>query len=76
VSTFNDVVRLMDFLHRDSILPNVLFLVEHAKKKWPRVFYLEIKKKDEKFNDIAVAILLHHLRDELTFINESANILY
>lgn len=76
VSTFNDGVELMDFLHHpDSILPNVLFLDLNMPKKNGQECLLEIKK-DEKFNDIAVAIYSTSSSEEdieLTFIN-GANI--
>ncbi|MBB1193688.1 response regulator [Flavobacterium sp. SOK18b] len=76
VSTFNDGVELMDFLHHpDSILPNVLFLDLNMPKKNGQECLLEIKK-DEKFSDIAVAIYSTSSSEEdieLTFIN-GANI--
>ncbi len=76
VSTFNDGVELMNFLnHPDSILPNVLFLDLNMPKKNGQECLLEIKK-DEKFNDIAVAIYSTSSSEEdieLTFIN-GANI--
>ncbi|OUD34662.1 response regulator [Flavobacterium sp. FPG59] len=76
VSTFNDGVELMDFLnHPDSILPNVLFLDLNMPKKNGQECLLEIKK-DEKFNDIAVAIYSTSSSEEdieKTFVN-GANI--
>ncbi len=76
VSTFNDGVELMDFLHHpDSILPNVLFLDLNMPKKNGQECLLEIKK-DEKFNDIAVAIYSTSSSEEdieKTFVN-GANI--
>jgi CheY-like chemotaxis protein len=76
VSTFNDGVELMNFLnHPDSILPNVLFLDLNMPKKNGQECLLEIKK-DEKFNDIAVAIYSTSSSEEdieKTFVN-GANI--
>jgi CheY-like chemotaxis protein len=76
VSTFIDGVELMNFLnHPDSILPNVLFLDLNMPKKNGQECLLEIKK-DEKFNDIAVAIYSTSSSEEdieKTFVN-GANI--
>jgi CheY-like chemotaxis protein len=76
VNTFNDGVELMNFLnHPDSILPNVLFLDLNMPKKNGQECLLEIKK-EEKFNDIAVAIYSTSSSEEdieQTFIN-GANI--
>ncbi|MFE3849429.1 response regulator [Flavobacterium sp. LB3P45] len=56
VSTFNDGVELMNYLNNeDSILPNVLFLDLNMPKKNGVECLSEIKK-NEKFNDIAIAI--------------------
>ncbi|WP_158728144.1 MULTISPECIES: response regulator [unclassified Flavobacterium] len=76
VNTFNDGVELMNFLnHPDSILPNVLFLDLNMPKKNGQECLLEIKK-EEKFNDIAVAIYSTSSSEEdieKTFVN-GANI--
>ncbi len=76
VNTFNDGVELMNFLHHpDSVLPNVLFLDLNMPKKNGQECLLEIKK-DEKFNDIAVAIYSTSSSEEdieQTFVN-GANI--
>ena len=76
VSTFNDGVELMNYLNNaDSILPNVLFLDLNMPKKNGVECLLEIKK-NEKFNDIAVAIYSTSSSEEHieeTFIN-GANI--
>lgn len=76
VSTFNDGVELMNYLNSaDSILPNVLFLDLNMPKKNGVECLLEIKK-NEKFNDIAVAIYSTSSSEEHieeTFIN-GANI--
>lgn len=76
VSTFNDGVELMNYLNdSDSILPNVLFLDLNMPKKNGIECLLEIKK-NEKFNDIAVAIYSTSSSEEHieeTFIN-GANI--
>lgn len=76
VSTFNDGVELMDYLNNaDSVLPNVLFLDLNMPKKNGVECLLEIKK-NEKFNDIAVAIYSTSSSEEHieeTFIN-GANI--
>lgn len=76
VSTFNDGVELMNYLNNsDSILPNVLFLDLNMPKKNGIECLLEIKK-NEKFNDIAVAIYSTSSSEEHieeTFIN-GANI--
>lgn len=76
VSTFNDGVELMDYLnHQDSILPNVLFLDLNMPKKNGVECLLEIKK-NEKLNDIAIAIYSTSSSEEHieeTFIN-GANI--
>ena len=76
VSTFNDGVELMDYLnHEDSILPNVLFLDLNMPKKNGVECLLEIKK-NEKLNDIAIAIYSTSSSEEHieeTFIN-GANI--
>jgi CheY-like chemotaxis protein len=56
VSTFNDGVELMNYLNNeDSILPNVLFLDLNMPKKNGVECLLEIKR-NERFNDIAIAI--------------------
>lgn len=56
VSTFNDGVELMDYLnHEDAVLPNVLFLDLNMPKKNGIECLHEIKK-NERFNDIAIAI--------------------
>ena len=76
VSTFNDGVELMNYLNdADSVLPNVLFLDLNMPKKNGVECLLEIKK-NEKFNDIAVAIYSTSSSEEHieeTFIN-GANI--
>jgi CheY-like chemotaxis protein len=76
VSTFNDGVELMDYLnHEDSVLPNVLFLDLNMPKKNGIECLLEIKK-NEKLNDIAIAIYSTSSSEEHieeTFIN-GANI--
>jgi CheY-like chemotaxis protein len=76
VSTFNDGVELMNYLNNaDSILPNVLFLDLNMPKKNGVECLLEIKK-NEKFNDIAIAIYSTSSSEEHieeTFIN-GANI--
>lgn len=76
VSTFNDGVALMDFLnHEDSVLPNVLFLDLNMPKKNGVECLLEIKK-NERLNDIAIAIYSTSSSEEHieeTFIN-GANI--
>ena len=76
VSTFNDGVELMDYLnHEDSVLPNVLFLDLNMPKKNGVECLLEIKK-NEKLNDIAIAIYSTSSSEEHieeTFIN-GANI--
>lgn len=76
VSTFNDGVELMDYLnHTDSVLPNVLFLDLNMPKKNGVECLLEIKK-NEKLNDIAIAIYSTSSSEEHieeTFIN-GANI--
>lgn len=76
VSTFNDGVELMDYLnHEDSVLPNVLFLDLNMPKKNGVGCLLEIKK-NEKLNDIAIAIYSTSSSEEHieeTFIN-GANI--
>ena len=76
VSTFNDGVELMDYLnHEDSILPNVLFLDLNMPKKNGVECLLEIKK-NQKLNDIAIAIYSTSSSEEHieeTFVN-GANI--
>ncbi|TDE01698.1 response regulator [Flavobacterium sandaracinum] len=76
VSTFNDGAALMDFLnHEDSVLPNVLFLDLNMPKKNGVECLLEIKK-NERLNDIAIAIYSTSSSEEHieeTFIN-GANI--
>jgi CheY-like chemotaxis protein len=76
VSTFNDGVELMNYLNNsDSILPNVLFLDLNMPKKNGVECLLEIKK-NEKLNDIAIAIYSTSSSEEHieeTFIN-GANI--
>lgn len=76
VSTFNDGVELMNYLNNvDSILPNVLFLDLNMPKKNGVECLSEIKK-NEKFNDIAIAIYSTSSSEEHieeTFIN-GANI--
>ncbi|OAB25660.1 MULTISPECIES: response regulator [Flavobacterium] len=76
VSTFNDGVELMDYLnHSDSVLPNVLFLDLNMPKKNGVECLLEIKK-NERLNDIAIAIYSTSSSEEHieeTFIN-GANI--
>lgn len=76
VSTFNDGVELMNYLNAaDSVLPNVLFLDLNMPKKNGVECLLEIKK-NEKFNDIAIAIYSTSSSEEHieeTFIN-GANI--
>jgi len=76
VSTFKDGVELMDYLnHEDSVLPNVLFLDLNMPKKNGVECLLEIKK-NEKLNDIAIAIYSTSSSEEHieeTFIN-GANI--
>ncbi|MFH6970817.1 response regulator [Flavobacterium petrolei] len=76
VSTFNDGVELMNYLnHEDSVLPNVLFLDLNMPKKNGVECLLEIKK-NEKLNDIAIAIYSTSSSEEHieeTFIN-GANI--
>ena len=74
VSTFNDGVELMDFLnHEDSVLPNVLFLDLNMPKKNGVECLLEIKK-NERLNNIAIAIYSTSSSEEHieeTFINGS-----
>jgi CheY-like chemotaxis protein len=76
VKTFKDGVELMNYLnHADSILPNVLFLDLNMPKKNGVECLLEIKK-NEKFNDIAIAIYSTSSTEEHieeTFVN-GANI--
>ncbi|SHN21440.1 response regulator [Flavobacterium xinjiangense] len=76
VSTFNDGVELMNYLNNaDSILPNVLFLDLNMPKKNGVECLSEIKR-NEKFNDIAIAIYSTSSSEEHieeTFIN-GANI--
>ncbi|MBP4141615.1 response regulator [Flavobacterium sp. I-SCBP12n] len=76
VTTFNDGVELMDYLNdEDSVLPNVLFLDLNMPKKNGVECLLEIKK-NEKLNDIAIAIYSTSSSEEHieeTFIN-GANI--
>lgn len=76
VSTFNDGVELMNYLNdADSVLPNVLFLDLNMPKKNGVECLLEIKK-NEKLNDIAIAIYSTSSSEEHieeTFIN-GANI--
>lgn len=76
VSTFNDGVELMDFLnHEDSVLPHVLFLDLNMPKKNGVECLLEIKK-NERLNNIAIAIYSTSSSEEHieeTFIN-GANI--
>lgn len=56
VNTFNDGVELMNYLNKpDAILPNVLFLDLNMPRK-NGIECLDEIKKDEKFNDIAIAI--------------------
>lgn len=56
VNTFNDGVELMDYLNSDdAVLPNVLFLDLNMPKKNGIECLYEIKR-DDKFNDIAIAI--------------------
>lgn len=56
VNTFNDGVELMDYLNSpEAILPNVLFLDLNMPKKNGIECLYEIKR-DNKFNDIAIAI--------------------
>ena len=76
VSTFNDGVELMNYLNAlDSVLPHVLFLDLNMPKKNGFECLLEIKK-NEKLNDIAIAIYSTSSSEEHieeTFIN-GANI--
>jgi len=76
VSTFNDGVALMNYLNNeDSVLPSVLFLDLNMPKKNGVECLLEIKK-NEKLNDIAIAIYSTSSSEEHieeTFIN-GANI--
>ncbi len=76
VTTFNDGVELMNYLNgADPVLPNVLFLDLNMPKKNGVECLLEIKK-NEKFNDIAIAIYSTSSSEEHieeTFIN-GANI--
>ena len=76
IQTFKDGVELMDYLnHEDSVLPNVLFLDLNMPKKNGVECLLEIKK-NEKLNDIAIAIYSTSSSEEHieeTFIN-GANI--
>jgi CheY-like chemotaxis protein len=76
VTTFKDGVELMNYLnHADSILPNVLFLDLNMPKKNGVECLLEIKK-NEKFNNIAIAIYSTSSTEEHieeTFVN-GANI--
>lgn len=76
VNTFNDGVELMNYLNdSESILPNVLFLDLNMPKKNGVECLLEIKK-NEKLNDIAIAIYSTSSSEEHieeTFIN-GANI--
>ncbi|MFV8370249.1 response regulator [Flavobacterium sp. LB2R40] len=76
VNTFNDGVELMNYLNNsESILPNVLFLDLNMPKKNGVECLLEIKK-NEKLNDIAIAIYSTSSSEEHieeTFIN-GANI--
>ncbi|MFE3870793.1 response regulator [Flavobacterium sp. ZS1P70] len=76
VSTFNDGAELMNYLNNaDSILPNVLFLDLNMPKKNGVECLSEIKR-NEKFNDIAIAIYSTSSSEEHieeTFIN-GANI--
>lgn len=76
VSTYNDGVELMDYLNDiNSILPNILFLDINMPKKNGVECLLEIKK-NERFNDIAIAIYSTSSSEEHveeTFIN-GANI--
>ncbi|MCF6128748.1 response regulator [Flavobacterium sp. AS60] len=56
VNTFNDGVELMDYLNNpNAVLPNVLFLDLNMPKKNGIECLNEIKK-DDRFNDIAIAI--------------------
>lgn len=56
VKTFNDGVYLMDYLNTDdAILPNVLFLDLNMPRK-SGLECLKEMKKNNKFNDIAIAI--------------------
>lgn len=56
VSTYCDGVELMKYLHdKKTILPNILFLDLNMPKKNGFECLLEIKK-EEKFNDMAIAI--------------------
>ena len=76
VSTFNDGVALMNYLNNEnSVLPSVLFLDLNMPKKNGVECLLEIKK-NEKLNDIAIAIYSTSSSEEHieeTFIN-GANI--
>ncbi len=76
VNTFNDGVELMNYLNNEnSILPNVLFLDLNMPRKNGIECLHEIKK-DEKFNEIAIAIYSTSSSEEHieeTFIN-GANI--
>ncbi len=76
VNTFNDGVELMDYLNSpEAILPNVLFLDLNMPKKNGIECLYEIKK-NEKFNDIAIAIFSTSSSEEHieeTFVN-GANI--
>lgn len=56
VNTFNDGVELMSYLNQpDAVLPNVLFLDLNMPRKNGFECLDEIKK-DNRFNDIAIAI--------------------
>ncbi len=76
VNTFNDGVELMQYLNDvNAILPNVLFLDLNMPRKNGIECLLEIKKND-RFNDIAIAIYSTSSSEEHveeTFVN-GANI--
>jgi CheY-like chemotaxis protein len=56
VNTFNDGVELMNYLNQpDAILPNVLFLDLNMPRK-NGIECLDEIKKDNRFDDIAIAI--------------------
>lgn len=56
VNTFNDGVELMNYLNQpDAVLPNVLFLDLNMPKK-NGIECLDEIKKDNRFDDIAIAI--------------------
>jgi len=56
VNTFNDGVELMNYLNQpDAVLPNVLFLDLNMPRK-NGIECLDEIKKDNRFDDIAIAI--------------------